>query len=186
MDTLAGLILRPELVNDYGNITALNRIAFGQSKEGRLIIALRRNPHFTKGLSLVAVIDGKLIGHILYIPVLIKGEGKVFRSLALVSVSVMPDYQRKGIGTALVNLGIEEARADGFDSLLVPVYSDFFSRFGFKPAFRFGIRPSLDVPGEVLFALELHPGSLIGVSGMVEYPPEFAEVEAQRNYTKNQ
>ncbi|NTW23626.1 MAG: N-acetyltransferase [Lentimicrobium sp.] len=178
MDTLTGLILRPELGNDYGDITALNNIAFGQSMEGRLVEALRRNPHFIKGLSLVAVIDGKLVGHILFFPILIKGEGKVFRSLALAPMSVLPEYQGKGIGSALVNLGLEEARADGFDSVIVLGHRDFYPRFGFVPASRFGISPPYEVPDEVFFAMELYPGSLQGVIGMVEYPPEFAEAEA--------
>lgn len=174
METLAGLILRPELSNDFGDITLLHNKVFGQAAEGRLVEVLRRNPHFIKGLSLVAVLNGKLVGHILFFPVLIKGEGTVFRSLALAPMSVLPEYQRKGIGSAMVNLGIEEARADGFDSVIVLGHRDYYPRFGCLPASRFGITPPFDVPDEVFFAMELHPGGLQGVKGVVEYPPEFA------------
>lgn len=174
METLSGLILRPELSNDFGDITELHNKAFGQALEGRLVEVLRRNPHFIKGLSLVAVLNGKLLGHILFFPVLIKGEGKVFRSLTLASVSVLPEYQGQGIGSALVNLGIEEARVDGFDSVIVLGHRDYYPRFGFVPASRYGITPPFEVPDDVFFAMELHPGALQGVNGMVEYPPEFA------------
>jgi len=174
METLAGLILRPELSNDFFDITILHNKAFGQAAEGRLVEVLRRNPHFIKGLSLVAVLNGKLVGHILFFPILIKGEGKVFRSLALAPMSVLPEYQGKGIGSALVNLGIEEARADGFDSVIVLGHRDYYPRFGFAPASRLGITPPFEVPDEVFFAMELYPGALQGVKGMVEYPPEYA------------
>lgn len=174
METLAGLILRPELSNDFNDITILHNKAFGQAAEGRLVEVLRRNPHFIKGLSLVAVLNGKLVGHILFFPILIKGEGKVFRSLALAPMSVLPEYQGKGIGSALVNLGIEEASADGFDSVIVLGHRDYYPRFGFIPASRFGITPPFEVPDDVFFAMELYPGALQGVKGMVQYPPEFA------------
>jgi putative acetyltransferase len=62
--------------------------------------------------------------------------------------------------------------------VIVLGHRDYYPRFGFVPASRFGISPPFEVPDGVFFAMELYPGSLQGVIGMVEYPPEFAEAEA--------
>ncbi len=175
MDAPAGLIIRPELKSDYERITALHDHAFGQIGESRLVEALRRNPLFIRGLSLVALLDGNLVGHILFFPVLIRDGQKVFRSLALAPIAVLPDYQRKGIGSALVNTGIDEAREGKHRSVIVPGHPEFFPGFGFRPAIHYGIRPPFDVPADLFFAMELIPGGLTGVSGIVEYPPEFSE-----------
>jgi predicted N-acetyltransferase YhbS len=176
METPAGLIIRPELSNDYGKISRLHDLAFRHPGEGRRVEALRHSPLFIKGLSLVSIIGGNLIGHILFFPILIKGEGKVFRSLALSPIAVLPDFQRKGIGTALVNSGLDEARAGKFGSVVAQGPLDFFSRFGFRPASGFGIFPPIEVPDTVLLAIELQNDGLFGVCGIVEYTAEFTLV----------
>lgn len=176
METTAGLTIRPELSNDYIKITQINDKAFGQSGEGRLVEALRHNPLFIKGLSLVALLDGKLVGHILFFPILIKGQGKVFRSLALAPMAVLPEFQRMGIGTALVYGGLDEARAGKFGSVIVLGHRDYYPRFGFRQASGFGIFPPFNVPDDVFFAMELQQDGLSGVNGIVEYPPEFSVV----------
>lgn len=176
MEAPEGLIIRPELSNDYGKITELNNRAFGRPGEGRLVEALRHNHLFIKGLSLVAVLQGKLVGHILFFPILIRGEGKIFRSLALAPMAVLPQYQRIGIGTALVSTGIDEARAGKHGSVIVLGHRDYYPRFGFIPASRYGIFPPFPVPDDVFLAIELFPEGLKGVKGTVEYPPEFGEI----------
>lgn len=176
MELPEGLIIRPELSSDYPKITRLNDLAFGQPGEGKLVEALRTNPLFIKGLSLVAIISHEVVGHILFFPVLIRSENKVFRSLALAPMSVLPGFQGKGIGTALVNAGLDEAKAGKFDSVIVLGHRDYYPRFGFKPASGFGIVPPFEVPDDVFFAMELRPEGLSGVTGMVEYPEEFSKV----------
>ncbi|KAF0196703.1 MAG: putative acetyltransferase [Bacteroidetes bacterium] len=175
MDAPAGLLIRPELKSDYEKITALHDLAFGQKGEGRLVEALRRNPVFIRGLSLVALLDGNLVGHILFFPVLVRDGQKVFRSLALAPLAVLPNYQRKGIGSALVIAGIDEAREGKHRSVIVLGHREYYPGFGFRPAIHYGILPPFDVPSDVFFAMELIPGGLAGVSGTVEYPPEFSE-----------
>lgn len=176
METPAELTIRPELSNDYAKITQINEQAFGQPGEGRLVEALRHNPLFIKGLSLVALFDRKLVGHILFFPILIKGEGKIFRSLALAPMAVLPEFQRMGIGTALVLSGLDEARAGKFGSVIVLGHRDYYPRFGFRPASGFGIFPPINVPDDAFFAMELQPDGLSGVNGTVEYPFEFSLV----------
>lgn len=174
MDSPAGLLIRPELKGDYEKITGLNDLAFGQKREGRLVETLRRNPLFIKGLSLVALLEGNLVGHILFFPVLIRDGHKVFRSLVLAPLSVLPGYQRKGIGTALVNAGIDEAREGKHRSVIVSGRREYYTRFGFRPAILYGILPPVNLSADLFFALELIPEGLDGLSGIVEYPPEFS------------
>lgn len=176
METPSGLIIRPELSNDIRKITGLYDEAFGQPCEGKLVDALRHNPLFIQGLSLVAVVEEKLAGHILFFPVFIRGGGKVFQTLALGPMAVLPGYHRKGIGTALVNAGIDEAKAGKFRSVLVLGHPDYYPRFGFKSASQYGIYPPFEVSQGGFLAMELLPDSLRGVSGCVEYPAEYAEV----------
>jgi putative acetyltransferase len=176
MEAPPGLVIRPELFNDFANITRLNDLAFGQPAEGQLVEALRRNPLFIKGLSLVALLENQLVGYILLFPVLIRDQARVFRTLALAPMSVLPGYQGKGIGSALVYAGLEEARVGKFQSVIVLGHRDYYPKFGFKPASLYGIYPPMSVPDNVFFALELLPGALDGVKGMVEYPPEFTKV----------
>lgn len=176
MEAPAGLIIRPELNSDYRRITELYDITFGQPAEGKLVEALRCTHLFIKGLSLVAILEGKPVGHILFYPILIRGEGKVFRSLALAPMAVLPEYQNIGIGSALVITGLDEARAGKFNSAIVLGHRDYYPRFGFRRASVYGIFPPFEVPEDVFFAMELQPGGLEGVRGTVEYPPEFAEV----------
>lgn len=174
MELPAGLIIRPELGSDYSKITRITDIAFGHSGEGKLIEALRMNPLYIKGLSLVAIINAQVVGHILFFPVLIRSDNKVFRSLALAPMSVLPGFQGRGIGSALISAGLDEAKAGKFDSVLVLGPGDYYLRFGFKPASRFGIESPFEGSDDMFFALELRSDGLSGVSGVVDYPGEFA------------
>lgn len=176
MKTLSGLIIRPELPNDYDMIGKINDLAFGREAEGKLVVALRRNALFIKGLSLVALINSQLVGHILFFPVLIRNEEKVFLTLALAPMAVVPEYQRKGIGSSLINSGLDEARAGAFQSVIVLGHKYYYPGFGFEPASLYGIYPPFAVPDEVFLAMELVPGGLKGVKGVVEYPPEYQGV----------
>ncbi len=172
----AGLIIRPELSNDYNKITSLYDQAFEQAVEGKLVEALRRNPLFIKGLSLIAILGDQVVGHILFFPVFIKGGNNIFRSLSLAPMSVLPGFRAKGIGSALMYAGLDEAKAGKFDSVVVPGPRSFYPHFGFKPASLFEINPPPGIPDDLFFAMELRPEGLSGVKGMVDYPDEFSRV----------
>jgi len=168
--------IRPEMIDDYASITEVNDLAFGQKNEGQLILRLRGTKKFIPGLSLVAEIEGRLVGHILFYPIEIRSEGKVFPSLALAPMAVLPEYQKQGIGSRLVKEGLKKARKLGFKSVIVLGHAAYYPRFGFEPASRWGIRPPFEVPDDVFMALELVREGLKGVQGVVVYPPEFSEV----------
>lgn len=92
-------------------------------------------------------------------------------------MSVLPAYQRKGIGGQMIFAGLEEARQLGFRSVIVLAHPGYYQRFGFAPAGQWNIKTTYDVPDEVFMAKELVSDGLSGVSGLVEYPTEFSDVE---------
>lgn len=165
-----------EADKDYRGITNVNNLGFGQKNEGRLILRLRKTKKFIPELSLVAEIKGRIVGHILFYPIEIKSEGKIFPSLALAPMAVLPEYQKKGIGGKLVREGLKRARKLGFKSVIVLGHAAYYPRFGFEPASRWSIRSAFDVPDDVFMALELVKDGLKDVQGTIEYPPEFNDV----------
>ena len=96
-------------------------------------------------------------------------------TLALAPVSVIPEYQGKGIGSKLINVALESARRLGYKSVIVLGHDKYYPKFGFVPASKYGIKAPFDVPDEAFMVKELNDGSLIGVSGIVEYTKEFFE-----------
>lgn len=169
------LKIRQETEKDYSEITTVNDSAFSQKNEGILIEKLRQTEKFIPGLSLVAELNDEIIGHILFYPVVVQSATSRFYTLSLGPMAVAPEYQRKGIGSQLVIEGLKEAKKLGHKSVIVLGHSDFYPRFGFKPASQWNIRAPFDAPDEAFLALELVEGELKGKSGTVEYPEEFNE-----------
>jgi len=167
------LIVRQESEKDYHCITQCNDLAFKQKGEGTLVEAIRKNPKFIPELSLVAEDDSEIIGHILFFPIVIESEQNNFSSLSLAPMSVLPEYQNKGIGTELVRSGLEKARELGFESVMVLGHEKYYPRFGFKPASNWNIKSPFPVPDEAFMSIELIPDALIKVNGIVIYPKEY-------------
>lgn len=171
------LITRPETPDDYPSITEVNNLAFGRPDEGKLIENLRKNPKFVPELSLVAEADGKVTGHILFFPIKIKsGEGKEKETISLAPLTVLPRFQKQGIGSELIREGLKACKKMGYDSVIVLGHPDYYPKFGFEPAEKWEIRNPFGAPAEAFMALELKEGALEGAGGVVEYPDEFLEV----------
>ena len=170
------MTIRIESKSDHRAIWKINKEAFGQEEEANLVDALRNDPAFIPELSLVAEIDGKVVGHILFSRISIVDGKTEHPSLALAPMSVLPDFQKQGIGSALIRTGLDTSRQMGFSSVVVLGHKDYYPRFGFEPASRWGIRAPFDVPGDVFMAIELSENSLNGVSGTVQYAAPFMEL----------
>lgn len=170
------LLIRPEQEKDYSRITEINDRAFGQPGEGKLVEKLRRSESFLPELSLVAEQESSLVGHILFSRIVIVSGSAREPSIALAPMSVLPEWQKKGIGSQLVREGLRQAKELGHGSVIVLGHPEYYPRFDFQPASRWDIRPPFEAPDEAFLALELEPGALAGKSGVVEYPPEFQEV----------
>jgi putative acetyltransferase len=164
-------LIRPEIPHDIQNIRHVNEQAFGRPDEADIVDSLRQRGALV--LSLVALLDEQVVGHIGFSPVTIKSEKSSFEAIALGPMAVLPSHQRTGIGSQLVRVGLEECRRLGQSIVIVLGHPEFYPRFGFKPSLPFGIRWEQDVPAEVFMVAELNEGALEGCGGVVVYQPEF-------------
>ncbi len=170
-------IIRPGRPDDYATIEEVNRLAFGQENEARLVAAIRQAQGFDEALSLVAIRADKLVGHILFSPIHIESDQGRIPALALAPMAVLPKFQRQGIGSDLVREGLEACRRSEHAIVVVVGHPGFYPRFGFYPATSHGIRAPFDVPDEAFMILCLEqPGILEDISGVVRYPSAFNEV----------
>lgn len=158
---------RPEDVAAVGQV---NETAFGQPTEAGLITLLRANGGVL--LSLVAVVDGNIVGHILYTPVRIDADAKKVWGAGLGPMAVLPEFQRKGIGSKLVAEGINRLRQSGCPFIVVLGHPNYYPRFGFVPASRYGVRCQWAVPDEAFMVLPLTSKRSI-ITGLATYRDEF-------------
>ena len=145
------LLIRPEIPADVTAIRHVVHHAFGRAAEADLVDALRRNGKTT--LSMVAEDNGRVVGHILFSPVVIEtSEGIVF-GVGLAPLAVWPERQTEGIGSILVERGLIECRRAGHRFVIVLCHPEYYPRFGFFPASRFNIKSEYDVRDEAFMAL---------------------------------
>ena len=167
------MIFRAETEDDYADIYEVNWQAFERAAEGRLVNMLRVSEHYVPGLSLVAVKDGRVVGHILFTRLPIETQGGLFEALSLAPVAVLPAFQKQGIGSGLVTEGLKACKRLGFKTVVVFGHPDYYPRFGFSSARAKGLEAPFPVPNEVFMVQELVPGALDGLRGMVRLPKEF-------------
>jgi putative acetyltransferase len=161
--------IREEQQTDVAAVRDLNRRAFGQDQEANIVDALRSNGAAL--LSLVATLNGRTVGHIMYSAVSIGGS---VTGAALGPMAVVPEHQRQGIGSRLVATGNRKLEGVGCPFILVVGHPQFYARFGFKPAGVYGITCEWDVPDDVFMMLVLDEAKMRGVSGMAAYRHEFS------------
>lgn len=167
------ITIRPEEPPDVPAIAGIHRSAFGGETELKIVETIRSSAVFIPDLSLVAVSDGQVVGHILLSPVHIPTETSDIPALALAPIGVLPGFQRQGIGSLLVERGIQRSRELGHAIVIVVGEPSFYPRFGFTPARARGLEAPFPVPDEAFMVLELIPGALDGITGTVTYPPAF-------------
>lgn len=168
------ITIRNETKEDVQAIYELNKTAFGSPNEAELVDNLRNAGAVI--LSLVAVKDAQVIGHILFSPVHIESSDSSFLGVGLAPMAVLPQYQRKGIGSKLIRRGIKGLKEAGYSALVVLGHADYYPRFGFVPASRYGISCEYDVADEVFMVLLLNKMELNGKRWIVRYRPEFNAV----------
>ena len=168
------LKIRLETPEDKPAIRNVNEEAFGQKVEAEIIEKLRERGALT--LSLVAVQDDKIVGHIAFSPVKIEPGRSSFEATALAPMAILPLYQHKGIGSQLVQAGIKECARLGYEIIVLVGHPDYYPRIGFVPAKQKGLKCEFEVPDEAWMVLELRKGALEGQQGTVTFQPEFKEV----------
>ena len=166
--------IRSELPEDVEAIYSLNQEAFEGTAEANLVNNLRTSNAMT--LSLVAIKNNEIVGHIAFSPVTIESDQTTVNAVGLAPMAVSPEFQRSGIGSQLVEEGLNRIRTAGYDLVIVLGHPEYYPRFGFVPAKKYGIRWEQDVPEEAFMIKELREGALKEVRGTVKYRPEFNEV----------
>jgi predicted N-acetyltransferase YhbS len=172
--------LRQETPADYNEVSkvienAFKNMPYSDQKEHLLVERLRKSDAFVPKLSIVAACNNEIVGHIILTKIKVKKNGESFVSLALAPVSVKPDYQKMGIGGKLIRESHRIAKELGFKSIILLGHKDYYPKFGYSLASKFGIKLPFEVPEENCMAIELIENGLKGISGIVAYPKAFYE-----------
>ena len=165
--------IRQETMADYCSVYEVVKAAFAAAEqsdgnEQDLVIALRKTRSFIPELSLVATMHGKIVGHILFTKVSIGGHTE----LALAPLSVLPTYQKQGIGTALIAQGHRIAKELGYHYSVVLGDAQYYSKAGYLPASLYGIKAPFPAPDENFMAIRLNP-SAKSHNSTILYDPAF-------------
>lgn len=172
--------IREERPEDHKVVFELIKLAFeteelSDHREQFLVERLRLSEAFIPELSLVYEQDGVVVGYILLTKLKIVNATDTYESLALAPVAVLPAYQGKGIGGALITEAHKRAKVLGYTSVVLLGHADYYPKFGYKQTKHYNISLPFDVPDENCMACELIPDGLKGINGIVEYPQAFME-----------
>lgn len=161
--------IRRETADDLRAIRSVNEAAFGTPEEADIVDALRAEGRTL--VSLVAEADGRVVGHVLFSRMWIRTAGGSIDAVALAPLAVVPEHQRQGTGSLLIQEGLRALRSRGETIVIVVGHPAYYPRFGFASERAAALASPF--PAEAFMALELVPGALDGVSGRVEYPKAF-------------
>jgi putative acetyltransferase len=177
--------IRDERPDDAAAVEQVHERAFGRPDEAAMVQAVRAQGAAT--VSLIAALgpetvpraEREIVGHILLSPVTLEGQCEP-RGLGLAPLAVLPEHQRNGIGSELVEAALQRARSLGHAYVVVLGHPRYYPRFGFVPASRFGLRYEQPVPDPAFMALELAPGCLAAGTGVVRYLSAFSSSGGDR------
>lgn len=162
-------IIRLETEGDRAAIHEVNSAAFGRADEAELVDNLRREGAVLA--SIVAEVDGRVVGHVLFSRMFIETQAGPVEAAALAPVAVLPEFQRRAIGGTLIRHGLELLRRQGERIAIVLGWPEYYPRFGFSVEKAAGLESPF--PREAYMALELSSGALDGVRGKVKYAAAF-------------
>jgi putative acetyltransferase len=165
--------VRAERPDDYALVREINRAAFGRDAEADLVDRLRAEA--SSIISLVGEKAGQVVGHILFSPVTLSGHDTL-PIAGLAPMAVLPTHQRAGMGSALVNAGLDACRDSDFVAVVVVGHPAYYTRFGFRPASQFGLACEFEVPDDVFMALEVEDAAFQNRQGTIHYHPLFRTV----------
>ncbi len=167
------ILTRKETPKDYTEVHALIKEAFSRAtysdgKEHTIVASLRNSESFIPELSLVAEIDGSIVGHIMFSLATVGRE----RVVVLAPLSVKPEFQRRGVGKALVNEGHKNAKTLPYPYIFVLGSKAYYSQFGYTPANHFGVKAPEGIPQENFMAIKIQEQAE-PLRGTLVYAKEF-------------
>jgi putative acetyltransferase len=166
--------IRFERPRDIDEVRMLNNKAFGQPVEGNIVDKLRKSCDGI--LSLVAISNNKIVGHIMFSPVTIETQEGVIEGMGLAPMAVLPESQNQGIGTILIKEGLRIISNTSCPFVIVLGHEKYYPRFGFQRASKYDLKSQWEgVPDEAFMAMILNDSVMKGVSGIVRYRNEFDE-----------
>ena len=179
------LTFRLEQPGDYNLVEELTREAFWNQyvpgcDEHYFVHTLRTCPEFIPELDFVAEEEGRLVGNIMFTRSGIHTpHAGLVETITFGPLSVLPEFQNKGVGTALVQHSLKRAKELGYTAVLIYGYPPYYSRFGFKSAKYYGITNENGQYPAAHQALELVPGALENAAGKAFESPAF-EIDAAK------
>ena len=159
--------IRGEIEGDHDAVRNVVEAAFGQPYEADLVEALRSNGD--DEIALVAAVDDVIVGYVMLSPMKTPS-----RCLGLAPVSVLPEWQSKGIGSALIREGLSRARDSGWLAVFVLGEPAYYERFGFRADLAAYFKSPF--AGPYFMAVELVPGGLKGHGDTADYSAAFQDV----------
>ena len=160
--------VRFERHDDVSAIHTLHASSYPTDAEARLVDLLRQAARLT--VSLVAVADGSVVGHVAFSPV---AAATGAFGVGLAPVAVVQSHRRRGIAAQLIEAGLDACRSLGVGWAVVLGKPTYYERFGFRPASAFGLSDEFK-GGPAFQVVELLSGGLPSGAGLVKYSPEFA------------
>jgi putative acetyltransferase len=168
------ITIRKENENDHMKIKQINDEAFGQPQEGMVVDKLRKLD--ANALSLVAEIDGILVGHIFYSTAEIESDNERIVGMGLAPMAVLPEYQKQGIGKKLITESINLLVQKATPFIIVLGHDNYYPKFGFETASKHGIKCQWkDVPDDAFMIMIIDDKKMKGVHGIARYRDEWNE-----------
>jgi putative acetyltransferase len=175
------IVVRHETGADWPAVEGVVRQAFGRADEARLVAALRGGGGV---LSLVAVVEGRIVGQAMFSPVSLRGAERTAGAgptaappaRGLAPIAVAREWQRRGVGARLVREGLTVLRREGVGVVVVLGDPGYYARFGFVAGAHHGLRCKWGGDEGAFQVLELIDGAAAGYRGMVDYPAAFDEL----------
>jgi putative acetyltransferase len=169
MDDTAPVLIREEQLRDGPDVRRVNEAAFGCADEADLIDRLLEERVVL--LSVVAEVDGQLIGHVLFSRLTVDTAQGALAAVALAPMAVLPSHQGLGVGSKMVHHGLDKLRERGEGIVIVLGHKKYYPRFGFSSEKASSLTSPF--PPEFFMALELTQDALAGIQGAVRYPSAF-------------
>lgn len=175
-----GIVIREEKPTDFPAVFQLITSAFKNEiqsthTEQFLVEKLRKSKAFIPELSLIAELKERVVGYLLLTRITIESNTSKHDALALAPIAVLQEYQKKGVGSLLIEEAHERAKTLGYTAIVVVGHQTYYPKFGYKKAEEFSIKLPFEVPSENAMAIELVPDALKNVNGTVVYDHAFYE-----------